>query len=926
MNFGHQREIEELYRAASRLGPKERSALLGQVHAELRSEVEALLARDDPGSTQTAVGAGTQLGPYKIEARLGAGGMGEVFRARDTRLGRTVAIKILPHDKVADPQCKRRFMQEARAASALNHPNIVTLHDIASDSGVDYLVMEYVPGKSLDKLVTFRGLPVEEATGYATQIAGALAAAHAAGIVHRDIKPANVIVTAESQVKVLDFGLAKLMERAPLDQGETLTQESTQTQGGMVMGTIAYMSPEQATARPLDHRTDIFSLGVVLYEMLAGRRPFRGESPVETMSAIIHDPAPALSHHPPEVDEILAKALAKDPKDRYQHAGDLRLDLWRFQRAWQTKSLPSMRGVVATQPRRWTGWAIGAAVVTLGLISAGWWVDHRGTAAFVVNPLANAQFTRFTDFPGSENDAAISPDGKWVAFVSDREGPFDVWLSQVGTSRFFNLTQGKEDSLRLAVRDVGFSADGSEIWLSGAKPDRRLRLIPLMGGTPRPFLSNGAVNVAWSPDGSRLVYHTYEDGDPMFVADRTGANARRIFAEGPGLHHHYPVWSPDGQWIYFASGIQAIWEYDVWRIAASGGKPERLTHHRSDVRYPTPISGRTVLYVSPAEDGSGPWLWALDVERKITQRVSFGLEKYTSVAATADGRRLVATVANPSASLWSVPILDHPSEEHDVKAFPLPTPRALAPRFGGTSLFYLSSRGTGDGLWRYQDGQSLEILKGSDGALRVPPAVSPDGRQVAVVLRRDGKLRLHIVSADGAELRPLAEAIDVRGTSCWSPDGKWIVTGGEDVKGAALFKIPLDGGPPVRLIAGLAINPVWSPDRSLIVYDGPNVSLVSPLMAVRPDGTPVDLPGIKLRIEGERCRFLPNGGGLVYMQGLLPSQDFWLLDLATMKARPLTHLSSLATMRTFDITPDGKQIVFDRLRENSDIVLIDLPK
>jgi serine/threonine protein kinase len=241
--------------------------------------------------TQTDIGGepvratlvpGTRLGPYQIEVPLGAGGMGEVFRAKDLRLGRTVAIKVLPHDKVADPERKKRFLQEARAASALNHPNIVTLHDIANDNGIDYMVMEYVPGKSLDKLITPKGLPLTEVIGYTTQIASALAAAHAVGIVHRDIKPANVIVTSESQLKILDFGLAKLVEKE--FAGESLTE------AGTVVGTVAYMSPEQASARPTDHRTDIFSLGVMLYEMLAGVRPFRGKSHVETMNLCASTP------------------------------------------------------------------------------------------------------------------------------------------------------------------------------------------------------------------------------------------------------------------------------------------------------------------------------------------------------------------------------------------------------------------------------------------------------------------------------------------------------------------------------------------------------------------------------------------------------------------------------------------------------------
>ncbi|MGB8903050.1 MAG: hypothetical protein WCC88_04660, partial [Candidatus Sulfotelmatobacter sp.] len=204
--------------------------------------------------------------------------------------------------------------------------------------------------------------------------------------------------------------------------------------------------------------------------------------------------------------------------------------------------------------------------------------------------------------------------------------------------------------------------------------------------------------------------------------------------------------------------------------------------------------------------------------------------------------------------------------------------------------------------------------------------VSPDGGRVAIVLRRNGKRQLHVLSSDGAELQPIAEGIVAQGSSCWSPDGRWIVTGGSDATGPGLFKIPLEGGSPVRLVAGQALNPVWSPDGSLIVYAGTNVSTFAPLLAVRPDGTSVELPHISLRRLGEHVRFSPDGKSLIYMQGLLASQDFWLLDLASMKSHPLTRLQNRAAMRTFDVTSDGKQIVFDRLRENSQVVMIDLPK
>jgi serine/threonine protein kinase len=897
--------------------------MTGAFSGARNNEVKSLNWPDMPFS------AGARFGPYEILALLGKGGMGEVYRASDTRLHRTVAIKILPRDKVADAERKRRFLQEARAASALNHPNIVTLHDIADEGGVDYLVLEYIPGKSLDQIITPKALPLTEALCYAQQIAGALAAAHAAGIIHRDIKPANVMVMAESHVKVLDFGLAKLVERTPGPEGETETQESGLTEAGSVMGTVAYMSPEQVGARPLDHRSDIFSLGAVLYEMLAGVRPFRGNSAAETMSAVIRDPAPPLANQPPEIGEILAKALAKDPKDRYQHAGDFALDLRRCLAAWQAKSLPSMRNAPAAAPsRRWERAAV-VTVLVLVVLGATWFEWRRASRAFE-NPLADAKFSRLTDFDGSELQAAISPDGKFVAFLSDRDGPFDVWLSQVGTARFLNLTQGKQGELLEPTASTGFSGDGAEVWLRGgpsvsAAP---IRLMPLMGGPPRPFLPNNSVVVNWSRDGSRIVYHTGKPpGDPIFVADRTGANPKQIFIDpNPGGHCHFPVWSTDDRWIYFVRGTGATNEMDIWRIAPSGGPPERLTNRNTAISSVAPIDAHTLLYVSPAEDGSGPWLYSLDLDRKTSHRISYGLEQYLSVAASANGRRLVATVANPSARLWSVPILDRLATESDVRPYPLPTVRALAPRFGAGSLFYLSSLGAGDGLWRYRDGQTLEVWRGSEGPLSEPPALSPDGKRVAVMLRRQGKVHLYVMSDDGTGGAAIGDSVDAQGTGCWSPDGKWIAIGGQNAKGPGLFKIPADGGAAIRLSDKPAFNPVWSPDGNLIVFTAAAVSRFQPLLAVRPDGGAVDIPEIQIRTQGQRYRFLPNGKGLVYMEGLLRRQDFALLDLITLKSRTLTHLENPANMQTFDITHDGKQIVFDRLRENSDVVVVDLPK
>jgi serine/threonine protein kinase/Tol biopolymer transport system component len=867
------------------------------------------------GATESALPAGTQVGPYQIEAWLGAGGMSQVYRALDTRLGRRVAIKFLSL-AVADAAGRRRFQREAQMASALNHPHIVTVYDAGEFGTRQYLVTELVETGTLSDWAARQKRNPHDIVDVLAGVADALAAAHEANILHRDIKPTNILVTQSGFAKLADFGLAKLAEGPKPDETALAPSEVT-TRTGVIVGTIAYMSPEQAMGRPVDRRSDIFSFGVVLYELLAGRRPFAGQSDLELLQSIIHGPPNPLTEQvPPMLRMAVEKALEKDPRDRYQSMPELVVDLRRYTKA---KMADAPRRAERKVRRLWLPWSVAAALLAATVT----WELVR-PAATPANLFDKANFTRVTDFESVE--AAISPDGRFAAFLSDHDGPFDVWLTQVGTGHEVNLTRGTVGQLPGPLRSMGFSSDGSEILIGAGDVGMRLQLMPLTGGAPRNFLAENAADVRWSPDGAHIAYHTYADGDPLFVAERAGSNPRRIFAGPPGIHNHSPTWSSDGRWIYFVNGTPATKEMDLWRISPGGGKPERLTEMHTDIAYPTPLGPGTVLFVARDADGSGPWLWALDLKRKASRRVSFGLEQYTSVAGSADGHRLVATIANPKASLWSVPILNRVAEERDVKPFTLPTLRALAPRFGGPALFYLSSLGTGDGLWRYRGGQALEIWKGAAGALMEPPNVSADGTRVAVVLRRRGKRQLHVLSGDGAEFQPIADAIDVQGTGSWSPDRKWIVTGGSDVTGPGLFKIPLDGGTAVRLAAGPALNPVWSSDGSLIVYAGRNVRTFAPLMAVRPDGTGVKLPDISLRRLGERVRFLPDGKSLVYMQGLSASQDFWLLHLADMKPRPLTRLQNRATMRTFDITPDGKQIVFDRLRENSDVVLIDLPK
>jgi len=729
-------------------------------------------------------------------------------------------------------------------------------------------------------------------------------------------------------VKVLDFGLAKY-DAGDNDASLTQSPTSTGTQGALILGTAAYMSPEQARGKPVDKRTDIWAFGCVFYEMLAGRAAFAGETLSDIIAAIL-EREPSWSALPADLpknlDTLLRRCLEKDAKRRLRDIGDARIEL---EDAGKGPVGPSAAAPSVIRQSAWRRYAPAAAILAgLAGVLYGFWPRTASSNAF--DPLAGARFTRFTDFPGTETLASISPDGKFVAFLSDRDGRFDLWVSQVGTGRFTNLTKdGLSPAPNYIVRPLGFTGDGSEVWLDVGG---RRQLIPLTGGAGRPFLGPTTRPQAWSPNGAQLVYFNVTDGDPMFVADRTGGNPRQISRDPAGVHNHNLVWSTDGEWIYFVHGLDVADQMDIWRIRPAGGAAERMTQHRASITFLAPLNAHTVLFVAKAEDRSGPWLWALDVDRKVERRVSAGLEQYTSVAASGDGRRVIATVANPQANLWSVPILDRLANDGDVTAMSVPSVRAVSPRFRGADLFYLSARGAGDGLWRLHNGDLSEVWQGSDGALAEPSSISPDGRRAAIVVRKDGKRRVLLVSTDGSESRTLSTMLDAQGSSDWSPDGSWLATGGDDGQGPGLFKVAVDGGTLVRLANGVATNPVWSPDGNLIVFAGATTGGRVPLLGVRPDGTAVDLPPMQTPTSVSQAhRFLPKGLALVYVQtdappgSSAPGHDLWLMDLTTKIKRQVARLTDSGEMGTFDVSPDGKRVVFDRLHENSDLVLIDLP-
>ena len=546
------------------------------------------------------------------------------------------------------------------------------------------------------------------------------------------------------------------------------------------------------------------------------------------------------------------------------------------------------------------------------------------------DPLANATVTRLTDWPGIEQAAAVSRDGRWASFLADHDGHMDAWLTQIGSGSYRKLTGGdRVELVNSAIRTLGFSADGSLVtiwtrWSDGSHSDDiRLMATPTAGGELREFL-RGVAEVAWSHAGRQVVYHTTAPGDPLFVQDARGV-ARQIYVAPSGAHCHFPLWSEDDAYIYFVRGVPPD-DWDIWRIRPSGAGLERITFQNSRVSHPVLLDERTLVYLASDPRGSGPWLYALNVEQRVPHRISFGLERYTSLAASAGGTRLVATVEEANSSIWSAPLsadFGARGSQPTTQPVTLVSAHGISPRTGANYILYVSSRAGRQGIWKDADGQGRELWSDAHSVIVGAPAITADGRQVAFTVADGERTILYTMDSDGGGLRALTRSLDLRGSPAWAPDGRSIVSAALRDGEPRLTSIPLDGGLPSPLVSEYSVDPVWSPDGQFLIYSGADVGTTFPLRAVARDGRPYPIPALILTRGARRVAFRPDARSIVLLRGDVAHKNFWLVDLGTGAERQITELAPDIVIRDFDLSRDGSTILFDRIQESSRILLIE---
>ena len=863
---------------------------------------------------------GRTLAHYRILEKIGSGGMGDVYLAEDTKLDRRVALKVLPPEVASSGERRARFEREAKAVAALNHPNIVTVHSVEESDGVHFITMELVKGKSVAELLPKKGFSLDRFFEIATPLADAVAAAHDRGIVHRDLKPSNLMWTDDHRVKVLDFGLAKIAGGGAGIASELPTEAKTGE--GVVVGTVSYMSPEQAEGKTVDHRTDIFSLGIILYELATGERPFCGESTASVLSAILKDtPVPVTElkpELPTELSKIVRRCLVKDVEHRYQSAKDVRNELEELKRDMDSGSLVSPVPPREARRARSLVAVLGLALVALEF---GAWFFSRPRARRVPR-LGNP--VQLTSAIGVEDHPTWSPDGRMIAYESRQTGNWDIWVTQIGEGQPVNRTV---DFAGLD-RFPSWSPDGSTIAFVSEREGGCCFVMPAIGGDARRAKATNWLEGVpqWSPDGRELACIVDENGTfSLDIVDVRIQESRRL----PLSSFAYELsWSPNGRFFAYSTGEELFDTSDVRVLRVADGHSYGVTDGRTRDRSPSwSADSRKLYFVSNRGGNRDLWQQSLTADGEpqgVPQPITVGIDM-RSAAFSPDGTQLAYSRGRQVANVWRVPIFsDRPATWKDATqlTFDQATVEFMDESPDGKWLAVNSDpRGNHD-LWilPVEGGEMRQLTFDPTGEWR--PSWSPDGKQIAFFAYRSGNRDIWVMPAEGGPWYQITRDEVDENNERWSPDGRNIVFQKNQGLNADIWVASLESTEERRLTDHPASDarPDWSPDGKWVVFDSYRDGSYR-LWRVRPEGGDAEQvtkgPGLR--------PFFSNDGKRVYYWGSEDGGDFWEVSITEGNERPLTDLQGRLGQRLFhSVSRDGKSLYFTWREDLGDIWVMDV--